>query len=63
MIAWLKSEWNKAWTTHRKWGVALLMFLTTLVTSDLVHGSALRWTNISIAALTAVGVRAVANGE
>lgn len=47
--------------THRKYLVALLALLTTVVNVSLVHGTALRWVQVAIAVLAAEGVRAVSN--
>jgi hypothetical protein len=61
MIRWLRNELTIVWSTHRKWGVALLALAGTAVDQSLLTGSALHWVQIGIAAATALGVRAVAN--
>lgn len=59
----LKREITILWGSHRKWGVALLAFAGTVVNQGLLHGAALRWTQIGLAFLGALGVRAIANTD
>lgn len=60
-MSWLKRELTIVWSTHRKWGVSLAALAAYAVNNGLISGTALRWTNIAIGALAAIGVRAVPN--
>lgn len=62
-MTWLKNEWHILWSSHKKWSVALVGFGLTLLNEGLVHGAAAHDIQVGIALATALGVRAVPNGE
>ena len=54
---------RKLWTSHSKYGVALLGVLTQAVSLGMLHGNLLRAAQLGIALLTAEGVRLVTNSD
>lgn len=60
-MTWIKKEWTALYSTHKKWGIAVVGFGATLLNEGLVHGTAAHDIQVGIALATALGVRKVRN--
>lgn len=57
MINWIKSEWTRWKTTHKKFAAAVLTFLGVVISQGLLTDPANKYASIVVAVLGAFGVR------